>query len=321
MVRIESFNTSFASSILKQLQSHRSLFSIPWNRGTYKMPISATTGKPFSSINLIPLLVASVENGYVDPRWATLAEARHEGWRVRSGALPTKIFTDWSALQLPDHTHNFNLQTKVVEQPCKDTNLKDSSIEPLYIFNAQDLEGIPGPRNQHTLSPNPLAEAQALIKAVKIDIFHGALNKAYYTSRQDIIYLPNRDQFDSIENYYSTVLHELSHATGHPSRLNRGMPESKFDTEEYALEELRAEIASLMLCAYTGIPHDPTRHLPFVPTWLEALSTNPEEIHAACCDADAIAEYIISRKVIMNTTRQLITDREPELISQAQPPI
>lgn len=317
MVKIEPFNTSLASSIIRQLASPRSLFSTPWNQGNNKTPINAISGKTYCSISLIPLLVATVEHQYVDPRWATLTEVQNEGWHIRNGACPTQLFGIHSPLHPQDHIQELYSETRLINQAGKETRLNHSLIKHPYVFNAQDLEGIPEFSSQDTLSSDPLEEAQAIIKALKVDIFHGALNTAYYTTTQDVIYLPNRDQFASIENYYSTVLHKLSHATGHPSRLNRSITQSTFGTESYALEELRAEIASLMLCAYTGIPYDATRHIPFIPSWIESLSKNHQELFAACRDADAITEYIISRRVTMNTIAQQITDPEHKAISQA----
>lgn len=76
--------------------------------------------------------------------------------------------------------------------------------------------------------------------------------KAFFSS-SDYIGMPHRDKFKSLEGYYGVLLHELAHWTGHPSRLNRGLFNA-FGSEEYAREELVAELASVFLCAETGIP-------------------------------------------------------------------
>ena len=96
--------------------------------------------------------------------------------------------------------------------------------------------------------------------------------------------------------YYGTALHELSHWTGHPSRLNRStLNESyRFGDPAYAREELRAELASLFVAAETGIPHDPASHAAYVGSWVEALRKDKNEIFRAAHDASAAADFVLS---------------------------
>lgn len=180
-------------------------------------------------------------------------------------------------------------------------------IKRAFVFNAHQLEGVPELNLKRDPSWDPLAEAQKLIEAANVPIVHGRLNKAYYSSSQDTIHLPTRDQFASKEHYYGTVLHELAHATGHESRLNRGLGKHPFGSPEYAREELRAEVASLMLSVHTGIPYDPSRHVPYK-SWIKALSDNPQEIVLACRDADAIARYVISKGVEVKVRTEMVIE-------------
>ncbi|HEY9559747.1 MAG TPA: zincin-like metallopeptidase domain-containing protein, partial [Anseongella sp.] len=105
------------------------------------------------------------------------------------------------------------------------------------------------------------------------------------------ITLPLREQFDAADLYYATLLHELGHWTGHPTRLDRDLVHT-FGSEGYAREELRAEIASLLIGEELHIGHDPTRHAAYVAHWIKILEDHPFEIHAAAADAEKIFKYL-----------------------------
>ena len=84
------------------------------------------------------------------------------------------------------------------------------------------------------------------------------------------------------------------HATGHPSRLNRPDLGTPFGSEAYAREELRAEIASLMIADKLGIGHDPGQHAAYVGSWIKALQQDPREIFRAAADAEKISGYLMA---------------------------
>ena len=89
------------------------------------------------------------------------------------------------------------------------------------------------------------------------------------------------------------ALHELGHATGHPSRLARDLAHP-FGSEGYAREELRAEIGSLMLGEQLGIGHDPRQHVAYVANWIKALEQDPREVFRAAADAEKIVKLVRS---------------------------
>jgi len=105
--------------------------------------------------------------------------------------------------------------------------------------------------------------------------------------------MPERPQFETADRYYSTLLHELGHWTGHHSRLDRELV-NKFGTPDYAREELRAEIASMILGNELRIGHDPKQHIAYVDSWIKVLTDTPYEIHAAAADAQRIFDYVMA---------------------------
>ena len=104
-------------------------------------------------------------------------------------------------------------------------------------------------------------------------------DRAYYNLKDDRLVLPERSQFPSVDAYTHTALHELGHATGHPSRLNRPtlVDHGGFGTETYAREELRAEIAAMMTGEQLGVGHEPRHGTAYVSSWIKALENDPKE--------------------------------------------
>ena len=134
--------------------------------------------------------------------------------------------------------------------------------------------------------------AEAVLKASGAEIRHDQPDRAFYRPATDRIHLPPRDSFPSADTYYATALHELGHWTGHPSRLDRDLAHP-FGSVGYAKEELRAEIASLMVGDQLGIGHDPGQHAAYVKSWVQVLKEDPKEILRASRDADKISNYVL----------------------------
>src|SRR5580704_15620954 len=102
-----------------------------------------------------------------------------------------------------------------------------------------------------------------------------------------------QERFAKPSGYYATGLHELGHWTAHPDRLDRDLS-NPFGSEGYAREELRAEIASLILGSELGIGYDPATHAGYVDHWVQILSDTPKEILYASADAERISDYILT---------------------------
>ncbi|CAA6824622.1 MAG: DNA primase (EC [uncultured Sulfurovum sp.] len=137
----------------------------------------------------------------------------------------------------------------------------------------------------------PIEAAQKILENSNANINHVAGNRAFYRASEDKIQLPLKEQFNSEMDYYSTALHELSHWTGHESRLNRDM-RNPFGSIAYAKEELRAEIGSYMLSAKIGIDFDPSQHHAYIDNWVSILEDKASEIFKASADASKIVSFI-----------------------------
>ena len=118
-------------------------------------------------------------------------------------------------------------------------------------------------------------------------------NKAYYSPSQDIIKLPQKNQFHRGKSYYATALHEMIHSTGSKDRLNR-IKTFRSDAE-YAKEELVAELSSALLGFYLGIETTIREdHAQYLKNWLEELAKDPAFLLSILSDVVKAVKFTCS---------------------------
>ena len=163
------------------------------------------------------------------------------------------------------------------------------------VFNVAQCEG---PLPQFANEPEPLPEreivsvAEDVIAASGVDFRIGS-DKAYYVPSVDFVQVPPQPAFYEQINYYRTALHELTHATGHKARLDRNQSGS-FGTNDYAKEELIAEMGSAFLCASLGIV--PTvRHADYIASWADILREDNRAVFRAASAASKAADWLLAR--------------------------
>ena len=117
--------------------------------------------------------------------------------------------------------------------------------------------------------------------------------RAFYSPSTDHVQLPPRIAFKSPEGWASTVMHELGHWSGHPSRLDRNLS-GRFGDKSYAMEELRAELASAFIGNELGIPAQIDQHASYVGSWLDVLRQDKREVFRAAADAQRIADFLLA---------------------------
>lgn len=284
-----SLHEQVANRIIEQLKQGTAPWQKPWGEVVPSRPYNALTGKEYRGMNSINL----VSNGFDDPRWMTFNQAKNEGYTVKKGSKGSHI----QSIRFHDEQIKRDESGTVVKdstgQPVKEmVKLDKPIIRTFVVFNAEQINGI-APLEKKLHEWNPVQRAESLLQASQADIEHKSGDRAYYTPMRDKIVLPNREQFTDAEKYYSTALHELGHWTGHESRLDRPLMNA-FGTEAYAKEELRAEIASMMLGQTLGIGHDPGQHVAYVGSWIKALQDDPYEIVLACQDAEKVHDYVMA---------------------------
>lgn len=293
--RADDYARQVADALIAQLKAGTAPWQKPWTAGdgVAFLPHNPVTGKAYRGGNAIWLMCIAEMRGYADTRWMTYRQAEGVGAQVRGGEKASPIeFWQWEdevpvtdALGRPvrDAAGKVLLQKVELERPRR--------FE-ARVFNAAQIDGLAPAPVRAEASWDRHERAEALLRASGAAIRHVGGDRAYYDSMQDRITLPEAGQFASADRYYQTALHELGHWTGHPTRLNRDLAHP-YGTPEYAREELRAEIASLMVGAELGIGHDPGRCAAYVQSWIKALEEDPREIIRAAGDAQTARAFIL----------------------------
>lgn len=290
--RYEAHLKTISERLIQMLKERGQLWVPPWEpseRSTGpQIPYNPTTGKSYSGINSMVLWAEQVRRGSVDPRWMTAKQAQDRGFSVHEGAQSVALvkWVNYAAPEAPE--------SKGDAEPPEEAERRPARMIPrtFWVFHAQDIAGLPA---LVPVEPIPVrerhAQCEALIAAAGVRIEHDGGNQAFYRPATDSVHMPEFKQFRTVDGYYATVLHELGHASGHPSRLKRDLS-GAFGSEAYAREELRAEIASMMAGERLGIGHDPGQHVAYVKHWIRILQDDPHEIARACKDAEAICTHL-----------------------------
>lgn len=256
---------SLSAQLITQLQQGTAPWQKPW---VYNLPFNVESQNRYRGINLLILMLQP----YEDPRWATFKQAQKRGWQVRKGEKGTRI-------------------SRLMFKENESTGKKDCLFSSATVFNAEQMDGVP----PLEFLPQPCwaeeSHIEQLAQETGAQIKHQSGDRAFYHLSTDSITLPLRSQFSSPQGYYATLLHELAHWTGHPKRLNRDL-RHPFGSPTYAREELRAEIASMVLSRELGIFHRPENHLSYLASWIQALRDDPKEIQRAARAAEDIVDYL-----------------------------
>lgn len=168
------------------------------------------------------------------------------------------------------------------------------------VFNCSLMDGVPA-KEKPQIDINDRNERVEAILSYwdqnESKIVYGG-SQAYYKASSDEVHLPKRADFKSMQEFYSTALHEIGHSTGHESRLNRDLS-GRFGSEGYAMEELRAEIASIFMEQDLEIEPSEGRlqnNVAYIQSWKEEIKENPNALFTAITDADKIAKYVSERE-------------------------
>lgn len=297
----EEFRAQLAEEFTHVLEEKGLEWRKEWQGVGGGAPYNAITKYNYKGCNALWLSLVSMSKGYTDPRWMTMRQIADEGnkyhpgekWHLKKGSKATYVeywypydSIEKKALTWDQYKAELN----------NGRNEKEFSYVTRYIpvFNATNVEGI----RELTIQKNESVLQDELIdklsEEMEVEIFNDGGDRAYYSPVQDRIHLPTKESFENEYAYNSTVLHELSHSTGHPERLNR--PQGAFfGTEQYAYEELVAEMCSCFMAPDLQV--QPTKehldnHKAYVQSWIEAIKEKPETLVRAIKDAQLAANFM-----------------------------
>ena len=264
-----------------------SQMQLPYN------PISKTV---YNSVNFIVLTILAEKKKYRYNAWATFNQIKKEGGVLKKGAKHEKVvFYSFLFFHKGKKISEAKYKQLLQTLPKKDlTNLdKKGYLRYYQVFNFNDIEGLDHllaeDRNIEFQPVEKIEKASKIINLCNPVILEEKRNVACYNYTRDVIIMPLTKHFKSTEKYYATLFHELSHWTGHESRLNREMSQ---EIKEYAFEELIAEFSGAYLTTYCGIKSEIYNSAFYIDSWLKALENDKKFIFKAISKSKKTFDYI-----------------------------
>lgn len=285
---VQTLHDTVTARIISELEAGRFPWVQPWasSGGTpLGLPQNASTGRTYSGVNILLLWSAAVEQGRTSQRWLTFKQALALGGCVRKGEKGTMV------------VYADTFVPKAEQEKAAGSGEEARRVgflKRFTVFHVDQCEGLPaGP------CPEPMAgrtevlnHVEDVISATHADIRIGG-EIAFYSPSHDFIQVPPQEAYFEPINWYRTKLHELTHWTGHVTRLDRSFS-GKRGGSAYAREELVAELGAAFLCAELGVA--PTvRHADYLGAWLEVLKQDNRAILQAASLASKAADFVMKR--------------------------
>ena len=310
--------------VLKNLEEGTGLWKAGWNMP--RVPESAITKKQYHGVNNFCLSLVAMARGYSDHRWATFKQMEEKGWSFKTddegNSLGKGAGVSIEYFELLDKETGKRLDRSVfngmtAEEKDEYFSKNVRPIRKYYrVFNGDVINGIPALEKAEINPMERVERVEGLLdywNENEAKIVYGG-NQAFYRNSTDEIHLPNRETFFSMQEFYSTALHELGHSTGHKSRLNRDLANT-FGSSDYALEELRAEIASMFMEQDMEIEVDAEHkrnNTAYIAAWKKEIKDNPNALFTAITDADKIAKYVSLKVQQKNSQAQAEEKKQVE---------
>jgi len=266
--------------IVERLEAGVVPWQIPW-RTKNGMPRNMTSNRPYTGINFWMLLCLP----YTSPFYMTFEQARALGGNICKGEKATMVVF-W----------------KILESEDKNGEIKKTPFLRYYnVFNLTQTEGIDEKKIPDMVAFdhdfNSIAAADQIIHEWKdCPKIEWNSDHAYYSPSLDTVYMPCQRSFFHDEQVYSVQYHELTHGTGHLSRLGRHekIKDHTFGSQDYSQEELVAEMGAAYLCGITGIEQQTIENnASYIKSWIRTFNDDPKILVLAAAQAQKAVDYIL----------------------------
>ena len=282
--------TNYVIEMLEKVEV--SEYETPFSMGAgFQDSKNLVSGKSYNGINSVVLWVTQYVEGFQSNEWATFKQWKEKGAKIKKGAKSVPVIY-----------YNFYKTGETVIQNGKEVEEERGYIKYYRVFNADQVEGYEGKTAER---PNfgiveKVKMIDDFIANTGAEIKTGG-HRAYYHLEHDYIKMPGIGLFlntsqTATENYYATLLHELTHWTGAKTRNNR-FPEGNGSKKDYAFEELVAELGSAFLCERFGMKtHGRKDHVAYIRGWLRALESDKKFIFKASTQAKKAVEFLEAKQ-------------------------
>ena len=267
--------------IIEQLESGVIPWHKPWT-GTKNGAYNRVSRKPYSILNQM-LLQHSGE-------YATCKQWAEAGGHIRKGAK-SEIVTFWKLQQVEEEEEDGTKVKKTIPL-----------LRYYNVFHISQVDGVVPKEKLELQEHEPIEEAESIkrkyMEREHLQIYERITDKAFYAPTLDYIEVPCKEQYEHIEEFYSTLFHEMIHSTGHCKRLNRleSGASARFGSATYSKEELTAEIGSAMILNRLGIETEKTfkNSSAYVQNWLQVLRNDNKFIISASSKSEKAVKYIFN---------------------------
>jgi antirestriction protein ArdC len=242
-------------------------------------------GQPYTGINVLSLWASASVQGFAAPIWMTYRQATALGAHVRTGETGSPVVYANAITRTETSAHGSGRVEREIH-----------FLKGYTVFNVEQVEGLPA---QYSALAAPrldpasrVAHADAFFAATGAAIRHGG-NRAFYQPSTDRIQMPPFEAFEDAERYYAVLAHEMTHWTGHPSRLSRDVGGTRFGSEGYAMEKLVAELGAAFLWADLDLALEPREdHASYIAHWPNVLKHDHRAIFTAASQAQCAPEFL-----------------------------
>lgn len=269
--------------VVKQLEKGVLPWRKPWKVAIvegqqYTIPHNYATKRPYTGVNAFLLALTP----YRTPMFLTFNQVKELGGMVKAGAASLPIVF-WKPI-------------KVKGEKSKE---EDKLVLRYYrVFNIEDTT-LPVEINDPEQQPEPVVidSCQRIVDQMpnRPRVVNNDPARCYYTPFLDVVNMAPAQNFKKAADYYSVLFHELIHATGHSSRLNRAeiTEMSSFGSQTYSKEELTAELGAAYLCGVTGISAITIDNsTAYISGWLNKLWGDKRFFFEAAQKAQKAANYV-----------------------------
>ena len=292
------------SAVVEQIKELMEQGEIPWTKPWVSQIANQSNGisrRPYTGFNALLLSMVADRKGFKSPYWFTAKKAFELGLKLEKSSKGCRVI-GW----FPSRKKGESQESSEESSEGKKDFLLTSSW---CVFNFDQFTVPNDVSLPKHLTEKPelvvknftsVDEAESLILASGAKINRNG-SAAYYVPKFDEVTMPRAETFIGTEEYYSTLFHELTHWTGHESRLNRFKTKNctRFASKEYSKEELTAEMGAVFICSRLGISTDSSirNSAAYLKGWLKYLTDHPDEFVKACQRAQKACDFVFNSEV------------------------
>lgn len=276
--------------ILQKLENDIIPWQMPWRRREGK-DRNGISKREYRGVNTMLTSMA----GFYETEWYTFRQINDLGLRLKEKQHSSTVCFYKILNKAPTDTE---LEMEALGFIDLDRR-KHYMLRYYGVFNREQIDGLPElPEDGRKLEFTPIEACEKVVEEFedRPSIEYGGA-RAFYSPMRDVVKIPKRENFNSVDEFYSTLFHELVHSTGHEKRTGRTKDgHDGFGGKEYAREELTAEIGSAMLCRHCGIDKTIDNSVAYIANWKRKLLDDAKCVVVAAQRAQKAVDYILNIK-------------------------